>query len=193
MDADSHSWGAYLVVVCRAVAQREVTVGKNSVCGNTLLEMPFEFRQVSQSQTISKSRINCEEAFCEFPGSASKTIYTSASMDSQAAKQTKTKIVVESVKGNDFSFVAKPIRKAPATYLQGLSVQNDFDVKQGSAFVNPFGVRPLEFCVLKAKLFLFLQPLLCFGKFIEPRTILVVLIKIPQLIGFSVSQLDCCA
>lgn len=49
MDADSHSWGAYLVVVCRAVAQREVTVGKNSVCGNTLLEMPFEFRQVSQS------------------------------------------------------------------------------------------------------------------------------------------------
>ena len=61
-----------------------------------------------------------KEASGKFSGSLDIIPGIGSLMNSNAPKE--TKIVIESVKRNDFSFVAKPIRQLTKADLQGLSV-----------------------------------------------------------------------
>ena len=161
VDADVHGWSSHHEIVGRSVQQDKVTVWQNKVCGNALFVVLFQQGQVARIQLVSKSGISRKEVVFEFPGFAGTTFDTSSPMHSQTAM--KATVVVVNVKGNNFPFVAKPIWKSTKPYLQGLTVQNHCDIHKQGALVHPFRIGPVEFGVLKTKLLLCSNPMLCLG------------------------------
>ena len=76
-----------------------------------MFEVLFKQRQMPVGQTVTQTRTLGEERFRKFVVSANVTPDMGTPMNSNAAEE--TKIVPKGVEGNDFLFVAKPIRKTP--------------------------------------------------------------------------------
>ena len=81
----------------------------------------MSFKQMEMlSSDNSEFRMSGKEASGKFSGSSDIILFIGSLMNSQAPEE--TKMVIESVKRNDFSFVSNPIRQPTKPNLQRLSI-----------------------------------------------------------------------